>query len=258
MPALAYRSARSRSARSPAGRGGTVDGMSLFVLVHSPSVGPSTWQPVAALLRDRGHEAVVPSLLGVGEGGPPYWPRVTAAVRDGLSGQDESQAAILVAHSNAGLFIPVIARELGITVACSIFADASVPPPSGSAPVAEGAFLPFLRDLAGEDGRLPQWTNWWSEEDIAPMLPDPRTRQVVTAEQPRLPLDYYLEHIPVPGGWDDDPCGFLLFSEAYEGQAAEARGRGWPVRTTRGEHLHQVVDPAGVTRALLDLADHAS
>ena len=231
--------------------------MSLFVLVHSPSVGPLTWQPVANQLRDRGHEAVVPSLLGVGEGGPPYWPRVTAAIGDCLFSLNTSQPAVLVAHSNAGLFVPVIASELGRPIACSIFADASVPPSSGSAPVAEGDFLPFLRDLAGDDGRLPQWTSWWSEEDVAPMLPDPPMRQVIVAEQPKLPLDYYLEHIPVPGGWDDHRCGYLLFSRAYEGQAAEARRRGWPVRTTRGEHLHQVVDPAAVTEAVLELAGHA-
>jgi hypothetical protein len=90
------------------------------------------------------------------------------------------------------------------------------------------------------------------------MLPDPLTRQVITAEQPRLPLEYYLEEIPVPDDWDREPCAYLLFSEAYEGQAAEAVRRGWPVRTTRGEHLHQVVDPAAVTRALLELADLAS
>jgi hypothetical protein len=46
----------------------------------------------------------------------------------------------------------------------------------------------------------------------------------------------------------------VLFSQGYEGQAEEARGRGWPVRTVSGEHLHQVVDPAGVASALLDLA----
>jgi hypothetical protein len=143
-------------------------------------------------------------------------------------------------------------------VACSIFADASIPPSSGSAPVAEDEFLPFLRGLADDDGNLPQWTSWWSEEDVAPMLPDHATRQVIIAEQPRLPLDYYLEHISVPGGWDGHPCGYLLFSQAYEGQADEARRRGWPVGTTRGEHLHQVVDPDAVAEALLELAGQAS
>ncbi|MGN6678287.1 MAG: alpha/beta fold hydrolase [Streptosporangiaceae bacterium] len=229
-----------------------------FVLVHSPSVGPSTWRQVSDQLRQGGHETVVPSLLGVADGGPPYWAAVATAVRGGLSGRDIRQPVVLVAHSNAGLFVPVIASELRGSVVCSIFADASIPPSSGSTPVAEDEFLPFLRDLVDENGRLPQWTNWWSDEDVAPMLPDPPLRQVITAEQPRLPLEYYLEQIPVPAGWDDQPCGYLLFSQAYEGQADEARRRGWPVRTTRGEHLHQAVDPEAVTQALLELAGEAS
>ena len=232
--------------------------MSLFILIHSPSVGPTTWRAVADQLNDSGHEAVVPSLAAVGEGGPPYWPRVVTAVRDGLGEADPSQSAVLVAHSNAGLFLPVIASEVGRLVACLIFADASIPPVRGSTPVAEGDFLPFLRALADENGLLPQWTNWWDESDVAPMLPDPQVRQVITEEQPRLPLNYYLEDVHVPSGWDDHPCGYLLFSQAYEGQAAEARRRGWPVRAVRGEHLHQVVDPAGTTRALLELARAAA
>ncbi len=232
--------------------------MPLFVLVHSPSVGPSTWQAVADLLREMGHNAVVPSLLSVGDGRPPFWPQVTALVRAGMAGTDSSAPVVLVAHSNAGLFLPVIAAELGRQVACLVFADASVPPSSGSAPLAGDDFLPFLRGLVEDDGRLPQWTSWWSEDDVAPMLPDSRLRQLVTEEQPRLPLDYYLEAVPVPAGWDDHRCGYLQFSQAYEGEAAEAQRRGWPVRTARGEHLHQVVDPAGVTEALLGLAAAAS
>ncbi len=232
--------------------------MSLFLLVHSPSVGPSTWQPVASQLRDAGHDAVVPSLLAVGDGEPPFWPKVPAAVRDGVAGLDSSRPVVLVVHSNAGLFAPLIAHELGRPVSSLIFADASVPPAAGEAEVAESEFVPFLRELAGADGRLPQWTSWWSEEDVAPMLPDARLRQVITAEQPRLPLAYYLERIPVPDGWDQRPCGYLLFSEAYQGQADQARSQGWPVRTVQGQHLHQAVGPAGVTEALLELAGQAA
>ncbi|HEX5190709.1 MAG TPA: alpha/beta hydrolase [Streptosporangiaceae bacterium] len=232
--------------------------MSLFLLVHSPSVGPSTWRPVAGQLRKAGHHAVVPSLLAVGDGEPPYWPRVPAAVRDGVAGLDPSQPVVLVVHSNAGLFAPVIARDLGVPVACIIFADASIPPAAGDAEVAESEFVPFLRELAGADGRLPQWTRWWGEEDVAPMLPEPTMREIVTAEQPTLPLAYYLERIPVPDGWVERPCRYLLFSAAYEAQADYARSRGWPVRTVPGEHLHQVVDPAGVSEALLDLAGQIS
>ena len=48
----------------------------LFVLVHSPLVGPATWEPVARELAARGHCALVPSLLHVSDGEPPVWPRV--------------------------------------------------------------------------------------------------------------------------------------------------------------------------------------
>jgi hypothetical protein len=228
--------------------------MAVFVLVHSPSVGPATWQPVAQRLRDAGHQALVPSLLTVGDGEPAYWPRVVAAVATALDGLDADQPVVLVAHSNAGVFIPVIADGIAQPVECTIFADATVPAASGSTPVAEQEFLPFLRGLTGPDGRLPQWTDWWQDADVAPMFPDQRTRQIVTAEQPRLPLRYYLEKVPAPAGWDDGRCAYLMFSAGYEAEASQARERGWPARTLPGEHLHQVVDPGGVSRALLDLA----
>ena len=55
-----------------------------FVLIHSPSVGPRTWQPVAHRLAELGWETAVPSLLHVADDGPPFWPRVVDAVPAGL------------------------------------------------------------------------------------------------------------------------------------------------------------------------------
>ncbi len=228
--------------------------MTVFVLVHSPSVGPATWRPVAEELASAGHQAVVPSLLEVGDGGPPYWPRVVAAVRAGVAGLSENQPVVLVVHSNAGVFAPVLIDGLTQPVASCIFADAALPVGAGSTPLADDEFLAFLRGLAGPDGRLPQWTDWWSEEDVAPMFPDDRVRQVVVTEQPRLPLAYYQEHVPAPAGWDRGRGGYLLFSAAYEEQADLARARGWPVRTIEGEHLHQIVATRAVSLALVDLA----
>ena len=228
--------------------------MTLFVLVHSPSVGPSTWSPVAGPLTALGCDAVVPSLLSVGEGGPPFWPRAVAAVIAGLAGTDQGQPLVLVAHSNAGVFVPVIACGLARPVACSIFVDATVPATGGHTPTAGDQFLPFLRGLADPDGRLPRWTDWWDEQEVAPMFPSPQAREVITGEQPRLPLAYYLEQVPAPAGWADHPCGYLQFSPAYQDQAEQARHRGWPVQSLPGEHLHQIVAPQGVARVLRDLA----
>ena len=118
-------------------------------------------------------------------------------------------------------------------------------------PVANGEFLDFLRGLVRPDGLLPRWTDWWDEADVAPMFPDEATRRVVVEEQPRLPLSYYEQAVPVPPGWDDHPCAYVIFWAAYESTAEEAKARGWPVRRVPGLHLHQIVDPAAVTDALL-------
>lgn len=231
--------------------------MPLFVLVHSPSVGPATWSAVAERLTGMGCAAIVPSLLAVGADGPPFWPRVSAAVSDRLAGTDASEPLVLVAHSNAGVFIPVIRHSLARPVTCSIFADASMPAIGGMTPMVSEDFLPFLRGLAGADGRLPRWTDWWDEPDVAQMFPDPATREAVTCEQPRLPLAYYEEQVPVPDGWEDHRCAYLLFGPPYDAQAREAQQRGWAVRSLTGTHLHQIIDPDGVAQSLLELAGPA-
>src|SRR6266516_2916758 len=242
------------SAGFPACCRGKVRSMPLFVLIHSPSVGPATWSAVAGLLTAAGCDVAVPSLLADGEAGPPFWPRAVAAVTGKLGTARPDQPLVLAAHSNAGIFLPVIRHALEWPVALSVFVDATIPVPDGRTPMVGEEFLPFLRGLAGPDGRLPQWTDWWDEEDVAPMFADQETREVITAEQPRLPLAYYQEQVPVPTGWDDHPCAYVQFSRAYDAPAAEARRRGWDVRLLPGEHLHQVVDPDAVARTLLDLA----
>ncbi|WP_306317715.1 MULTISPECIES: alpha/beta hydrolase [unclassified Streptomyces] len=224
-----------------------------FVLVHSPSVGPSTWHPVAEHLTAAGYQVRVPSLLHVGDGAPPFWPRVVDVVRDDLRQVPRDRPVVLVAHSNAGLFLPVIRAGLDHRVTGSVFVDAALPAESGRTPVVPAELLETLRPMA-VDGRLPRWTDWWDEADLAPMLPDPRVRRTITEEQPSLPLSYYEQHIPVPAGWDDHPCSYLLFGPPYEDLATEARARGWRVAQLPGAHLHQTVDPAGTARCLVGLA----
>jgi Alpha/beta hydrolase family len=224
-----------------------------FILIHSPSVGPRTWQPVAQRLAGLGREVAVPSLLHVADEGPPFWPRVVDAVRAGLGPAGEGGGVVLVAHSNAGLFVPVISAALPGQVLACVFVDAAVPPPSGAAPVAPPELLALLRDKAS-GGLLPRWTDWWDEEDVAPLFPDPQTRRAVTDEQPRLPLSYYEASVPAPAGWDAQPCAYLLFSPPYDELADEARRRGWVVERLPGGHLHQLLDPDGVARSLVAIA----
>ncbi|MER7176199.1 alpha/beta hydrolase [Streptomyces mesophilus] len=225
----------------------------LFVLVHSPAVGPSTWRAVAEELTSTGYQVLVPSLLHIGDGAPPFWPRVVAAVQDGLRRVPADRAVTLVAHSNAGLFLPVISSGLVQPVTGSVFVDAALPARTGPTPVAPPQVLASLRAMA-VDGRLPRWTDWWDEADLAPLFPDPQVRRTVVDEQPALPLSYYEQHLPVHAGWDDHPCSYLQFSPAYDDLAAEARARGWTVAQLPGAHLHQTVDPSGTARHLVALA----
>ena len=224
-----------------------------FVLVHSPSVGPSTWRPVAEHLTAAGHRVRVPSLLHAGAGGPPFWPRVVNAVRDDLRQVSVRSPVTLVVHSNAGLFLPLIRSGIDHPVTSSVFVDAALPAQTGSTPVASAELLEFLRPMA-VNGTLPRWTDWWDEADVAPMFSDPLVRQTVVEEQPTLPLSYYEQRVPVPDGWDDHPCSYLLFGPPYDDLAAEARERGWRVAHLPGAHLHQLVDPAGTARHLAELA----
>jgi len=225
----------------------------IFVLLHSPSVGPSTWLPVAEHLTAAGYRVRVPSLLHVGAGAPPFWPRIVHTVREELGQVPTGSPIILVAHSNAGLFLPAIRSGVDHPVTSSIFVDAALPAQTGPTPVASPELLDFLRPMA-VNGRLPRWTDWWDEADVAPMFADPMMRQTVIEEQPTLPLSYYEQYIPVPAGWDDHPCSYLLFGPPYDSFAAEARERGWRVVHLPGAHLHQIVDPAGTARHLIELA----
>jgi pimeloyl-ACP methyl ester carboxylesterase len=219
-----------------------------LVLVHSPSLGPRSWEPLAAELRRRGREVLVPSLLGVADDPPPAWPRVVAAVAGAVPAGERS---VLVVHSNAGLFVPVIAQELQGRLAALVFVDAGLPAPSGTTAVAPPDFLDFLRGLADDTGTLPPWTRWWPEEDVAELFVDDETRLRVQAEEPRLPLSYYEQAVPAPTAWQQVPAGYVAFGEVYADETARARQLGWPVRVLPGLHLHQLVDPAAVADAVL-------
>src|SRR5690349_22909132 len=97
---------------------------SAFVLVHSLLLGPQTWAPVAARLTAAGAATVVPSLLDVTDADPPFWPRVADKVTAAVSQLPDGEPVFLVAHSNAGPFVPVIVHAAGHRIAGCVFVDA--------------------------------------------------------------------------------------------------------------------------------------
>lgn len=213
----------------------------------SPLLGPAVWRPAAAALERLGWAVrVVP--------GMPRAPREPAEVLQHLLGQlPEDEDVALVAHSNAGLYVPVLGDRR--PVVASVFADAALPPPSGTVPMAAPERLPMLRELADDDGLLPPWTSWWPAEDVARLFPGAAVQAAVEAEQQRLPLAYFSGTLPVPAGWVSRPAAYLAFSEAYLPGRETTSGWGWPVRTLPGDHLHPLMAPEPVATTLAELLE---
>jgi pimeloyl-ACP methyl ester carboxylesterase len=225
----------------------------MFVLVHSPLVGPTSWMPVAQELERRGRATVVPSLLGVAEAPEPQWRHVPDAVR--IATSQLEQRIVLVGHSGAGVLLPVIADSLAVEVAALVFVDSFLPPPAGGLPLGPPALMDQLRAMA-TGGVLAPWSRWFGTDAMRELVPDERLRADLEAEMPRLPLSYFEATVPLPDKWlSRRPCGYLLLSATPYGQsAAEARAYGWPVIEIHGaEHLAIATKPVPVAEALLDL-----
>jgi hypothetical protein len=133
-----------------------------------------------------------------------------------------------------------------------IFVDATLPPASGGVPLVPEELLASLRALA-RNGRLPKWSEWFGPGTIEALVPDPGRRAVVLEDLPEIPLSYFDERIPVPAGWVNADGAYILLSDPYRSDAAEAASRGWPVRELPGSHLDIVTRASDVSDALVEL-----
>ena len=135
-----------------------------------------------------------------------------------------------------------------------VFVDAVVPPPVGHHK-APSELRQFLDDLA-EEGTLPRWSTWWGENTMAELIPDTDVRTALESEQPRVPLSFYDEAVPVPDGWAHQPCGYVRLSPAYDSELEEATARGWITASLDRSHLATVTHPGEVLNAIEVVLDH--
>ena len=222
-----------------------------YVLVHSPSVGPTTWRPVAEVLR-RTRAVTLVDLDGVADAGPDFAGFITRRVVECATRDDASEPLVVATHSNCGYFAPLIADALdqaSYAVAALLFVDAGIPDASGTTDLA-GEFIVRLRELAVH-GVLPRWTDWWPADVVEELVPDAHMRAEVVADQPQLPMRFYETPVITGKDWTRRRCGFVWFAPPYDEQAAVAAGLGWPVERVPGQHLHLVVDAEAVTKAMI-------
>lgn len=222
-----------------------------LLLIHSPLVGPTTWKGVAEELTARGVAVVVPSLTDATRHGDPAWRAQADAVADAAA-RAGVKHAVLVGHSGAGALLPVVGEALD-GVSGYVFVDAGLPE-GGATRLA--SLHPSLRshlESLESHGMLPPWSEWWGQGALERLLPDEPVRAAFVSELEPVPLSVFEETLPDVQGWPDAPCGYLRLSDAYEGEEAEAAGRGWPVAHLRGTHLEMLLAPAAVAAAILQL-----
>jgi hypothetical protein len=217
-----------------------------LVLLHSPLVGPATWDALAPLLRARGHDVVVPDFRDVIQGDPPYYPRLAACAAD-ATGADTS---ILIAHSGAGALVPAIAERCD--AAGAVFVDALLPHPSRSwFETTSPSLQAHLRTLA-HDGRLPPWHRWWPKGTMETLLPDAAQRECFTTGLDELPLAYFEER--APDAILATPSAYLQLSGSYAAETGQAEADGWPVARLPLSHLAMLTHASDVAAEISRLA----
>ena len=225
----------------------------LFVLVHSPLVGPLTWSRVAPVLRERGNDAVVCVVKDAPESHNSYWSQHVASAAAALRTVPVEQAVVLVGHSGAGALLPALGQAIPHRVAAYLFVDAGLPLDGRSHLADMDDAVPEiaqpLRAYLAAGGRFPTWR----EEDLCEALPDASLRSQLVAELQPRDLAFFNEPIPGFAPGSHASCAYLQFSAAYEGAAVRARQRRWPVHHMPSGHFHMLVASQEVTTALLDL-----
>jgi hypothetical protein len=221
-----------------------------FVLLHSPLLGPVTWQAVAGDLARRGHAAAAPAwppLSGIAEG-------FYGALADGAAAAvaPSTDKLVLVAHSGAGALVPALVDRLGGRVAGVIFADSILPHPGRSWFDTAPAEMRERLRAGAQMGELPSWDEWWPPGALERLLPDPDLRAALIGELEPLPLAYFEEKAPaapLPA-----PAAYLQLSGAYDDESQVAARSGWPLVRLPLHHLAMLTHPEAVATALESLA----
>lgn len=220
--------------------------MTAFLLVHPPLLGPGVWSRGAQLLRGEGHRVEAPDLRPASQVSVGWWDRAV----DECVGRVPESGVVVVAHSGAGVLMPLLCDRTAASGA--VFVDAVVPSCT-DATTPSDALRELIAALPAEGGLLPPWSAWWTDEQLADVLPQDHLRALLVAEEPRLSADFYDQAVPVPDGWEPPVVGYLRLSHAYDDDAREARRRGWRVAEQEGGHLDLLRRPEHVIDGVLGL-----
>jgi hypothetical protein len=224
----------------------------MYILIHSPLVGPLSWSRVAAEMQARGLEVLVPALGDSPFSRDPLWKQHADSVARAASSIPQDTPVTLVAHSGAGPLLPVIRRSIPNPLLAYVFVDAGIPHNGATRldlmrsedPEWASEFASYLE----QGGQFPNW----SDDDLQEVIPDETLRRQMVSEIRPRGVSFFTEPIPVFAGWPDAPCLYIRFSAPYDRTAAQARAADWLVYDLDAGHFHMLVNPVAVTDMILN------
>jgi hypothetical protein len=229
-----------------------MDKNNVYVLIHSPLVGPLTWKLVADEMRQRNIDVVVPILEDSPDSPDPYWKQHAESVSQALAQIPKGTPVTLVAHSGAGPLLPAIRKSIANPIHTYLFVDAGIPR-NGATRLElmnseDSDWAKEFQEYLEGGGYFPNW----SVDDLQEIIPDESLRAQMVAEIHPRALDFFTEPILVFEDWPDAPCVYILFSEPYKRAAVQTRESGWLTYELEAGHFHMLVDAKAVTDLIIE------
>ncbi|HUE98199.1 MAG TPA: alpha/beta fold hydrolase [Anaerolineales bacterium] len=227
----------------------------VYVLIHSPLVGPLTWRLVAEEIKGRGFDVLVPPLKDSPGSKDPFWKQHADSVSQALAHVPKDTSMTLVAHSGAGPLLPAIRQSIPNPVHSYVLVDAGIPRHGATRLDLMKSEDPEWAEQFQEELERGERFPTWSFDDLQEIIPDDSLRRQMVAELHPRGLPFFTESIPVFDSWPDAPCIYIQFSAPYERPAAQAHQAGWQTHDLDAGHFHMLVDPAAVTDLILEAAN---
>ena len=215
------------------------------VVLPSPLLGPATYEPLAASLESLGCSVTVADL--------PVVPTTPQTVLAGFESVLASGCDVVLAHSNAGYYLPALVERRSVAV---VAMDAALPTQDAcETRLAPAQFAELVHSLPLTGGRLPPWPDWWEHSEVRPLFPDEGWFERVRREAPRLLPAYFTGRLPVPRAWASGPRAYVAFGDTYADEVAFAETSGWLVRRFDGHHLAHLAAPDEVAQLVRKVCD---
>ena len=215
------------------------------VVLPSPLLGPATYEPLAASLESLGCSVTVADL--------PVVPTTPQTVLAGFESVLAAGCDVVLAHSNAGYYLPALVERRPVAV---VAMDAALPTQDAcETRLAPAQFAELIHSLPLTGGRLPPWPDWWEHSEVRPLFPDEGWFERVRREAPRLLPAYFTGRLPVPRAWASGPRAYVAFGDTYADEVAFAETSGWLVHRFDGHHLAHLAAPDEVAQLVRKVCD---